>query len=89
MKQVEADSRGSVKMGAGTLYGSLNRMLDGGLIAESEKRVDPQLDDARRIYYRISSKGSTALSAEIERLQGALGRAAELKLTTKKLAYGK
>lgn len=40
MKQVEADSQGQVKMGPGTLYGSLKRMLEAGLVQESDKRVD-------------------------------------------------
>lgn len=47
MKQVEADSLGKVSMGAGTLYGSLKRMLDAGLVVESDKRLDPEMDDSR------------------------------------------
>ena len=43
MKQVEADSQGNVTMGPGTLYGSLKRMLDAGLVRESDKRVDPEM----------------------------------------------
>jgi DNA-binding PadR family transcriptional regulator len=50
MKQVEADSQGKVTMGPGTLYGSLKRMLEAGLVKESDKRVDPDMDDQRRIY---------------------------------------
>jgi DNA-binding PadR family transcriptional regulator len=45
MKQVESDSQGNVSMGAGTLYGSMKRMLDAGLIKESDKRIDPEMDD--------------------------------------------
>ncbi len=67
MKEVEADSQGKVKMGPGTLYGSLGRMLEAGLICESEKRADPELDDERRIYYRISALGRTTLAAEVRR----------------------
>src|SRR5687767_13387680 len=67
MKQVESDSQGKVRMGPGTLYGSLGRMLEAGLICESEKRVDPELDDERRIYYRISALGRTRLAAEVQR----------------------
>lgn len=67
MKQVEADSQGKVKMGPGTLYGSLGRMMKAGLITEGEKRVDPEMDDERRIYYRITAQGRGALSAELER----------------------
>jgi DNA-binding PadR family transcriptional regulator len=67
MKQVELDSHGTVKMGPGTLYGSIGRMTDAGLIRESDKRVDPQMDDARRVYYRITGAGRKALSSELER----------------------
>jgi hypothetical protein len=42
-------------------------MLEAGLICESEKRVDPELDDERRIYYRISALGRTRLAAELQR----------------------
>lgn len=67
MKQVEEDSQGKVTMGPGTLYGSISRMIDAGLIKESKKRVDPELDDERRIYYKLTAHGRTALSAELER----------------------
>ena len=67
MKQVERESHGKVKMGPGTLYGSLGRMMDAGLIRESDKRVDPGMDDERRIYYRISALGRTRLAAELQR----------------------
>lgn len=67
MKQVEADSQGKVNMGPGTLYGSLGRMIEAGLIRESDKKVDPEMDDERRIYYRITGPGQKALAAELER----------------------
>ena len=54
MKEVEADSEGKVKMGPGTLYGSLGRMLEAGLIRESDKKRDPDMDDERRVYYKIT-----------------------------------
>ncbi len=69
MKQVEGDSQGRVPMGAGTLYGSLRRMLDAGLIRESDKRVDPAIDDERRIYYAISTEGTEALATELARYE--------------------
>ena len=80
MKQVEADSEGKVSMGAGTLYGSLKRMLEAGLVKESDKRVDPELDDARRIYYAVTGAGAEALSAELDRYKRVLGRAQEIHL---------
>lgn len=67
MKQVEADSRGKVNMGPGTLYGSLGRMIEAGLIRESDKKVDPERDDERRVYYRITGLGQEALTAELQR----------------------
>src|SRR5881394_2156924 len=67
MKQVESESRGKVKMGTGTLYGSLGRMMEAGLIGESDKRVDPEMDDERRIYYKITALGQAMLEAELER----------------------
>ena len=67
MKQVESDSQGKVKMGPGTLYGSLGRMIDAGFIRESDKKVDSKLDDERRVYYKITGLGQKALSAELER----------------------
>ena len=76
MKQVEADSDGKVPMGPGTLYGSLKRMLDAGLVKESEAKVDRTLSDERRIYYAITAGGQKALAGEIERFSAlvALGR---------------
>lgn len=67
MKQVEEDSQGKVKMGPGTLYGSLGRMIDAGLIRESDKKIDPDMDDERRVYYVITAVGKKALAAELQR----------------------
>lgn len=67
MKQVEADSHGKVSMGPGTLYGSLGRMIDSGLIEEGAPRVDPEMDDERRVYYRLSANGRRALDRELKR----------------------
>ncbi len=70
MKQVRADSQGKTKMGPGTLYGSVGRMMEAGLIRESGKRIDPEMDDERRIYYEITGTGRAALEAELERYRG-------------------
>jgi DNA-binding PadR family transcriptional regulator len=80
MKQVEADTQGKVSMGPGTLYGSLKRMLDVGLVVESEKRVDPQMDDQRRIYYRMTDAGAQALAAELDRYRRIVTIASQRKL---------
>lgn len=70
MKQVESDSSGKVKMGPGTLYGSIARMIAAGLIRESDKRVDPEMNDERRIYYQLTGAGRAALEAELIRYRG-------------------
>lgn len=69
MKQVEADSEGKVSMGNGTLYGSLKRMMDARLIAEGGKKIDPSMDDQRRIYYKVTGLGQKTLTAELERYE--------------------
>ncbi len=87
MKQVEADSQGKVSMGAGTLYGSLKRMLDAGLVKESGKRLDPAMDDERRIYYRITAIGKRALASELERYAHLVTLAKDRKLSPKAFSY--
>ncbi|WP_327001847.1 PadR family transcriptional regulator [Dactylosporangium sp. NBC_01737] len=67
MKQVESDSGGKVRMGPGTLYGSIRRMTEAGLICESDKKIDPNLDDERRVYYSITAPGQQTLAAELQR----------------------
>ena len=69
MLEVEENTHGAVKMGPGTLYGSIKRMLASGLIEESDERPDPALDDERRRYYRLSGLGQRALRREAERLE--------------------
>lgn len=68
MSEVEANTQGEVKMGPGTLYGSIKRMLEAGLIEESEERPDPAMDDQRRRYYRLTGLGMRVVKAEAERL---------------------
>jgi len=88
MKEVESDSRGKVNMGTGTLYGSLGRMLDAGLIRESGKKLDPQMDDERRVYYQITALGEAALSAELERYRDVVAVAGMKQLAGNSHAYG-
>jgi DNA-binding PadR family transcriptional regulator len=88
MKQIEADSQGSIKMGPGTLYGSLKRMLDAGLVKERERRVDPHMDTERRIYYEITAIGVEVLAADLQRYQHLVNLAQERKLFPKTLAHG-
>ena len=81
MKQVERESQGKVKMGPGTLYGSLGRMMAAGLIRESGRKIDAGMDDERRIYYSITALGQRALDAELDRYRGVVAVAAEKQLT--------
>jgi DNA-binding PadR family transcriptional regulator len=78
MQEVEDTTAGQVSMGPGTLYGSIKRMLKAGLIAETDERPDPALDDSRRRYYELSGYGRRVLSAEVARLEHAV-RLAEQK----------
>jgi len=80
MLDVEANTSGSVQMGPGTLYGSIKRMLKASLIEESDERPDPELDDQRRRYYRLTGAGQRVLRLEAERLasQVAVARAKNL-----------
>src|SRR2546429_394169 len=68
MKQAASDSQNAVKLGPGTLYSTLKKMLELNQIAETAERPDPRLDDSRRRYYRITSHGRAALGAELERM---------------------
>ena len=88
MKQVESDSGGKVKMGPGTLYGSLGRMMESGLIRESDKKIDPDLDDERRIYYQITGIGQKTLAAELERYREVVAVAKAKQLPANSFAYG-
>jgi DNA-binding PadR family transcriptional regulator len=69
MQEVEKLSAGQVGMGPGTLYGSIKRMLQTGLIVETEQRPAPDQDDERRRYYRLSDFGIRVLEAEARRLE--------------------
>ncbi len=80
MKQVEVDSQEKVKMGPGTLYGSLSRMIKSGLVRESDTRKDPAMDDQRRIYYTITATGQKALEAELKRYRKVIAIAGHIPL---------
>lgn len=69
MREVASVTLGKIQMGPGTLYGTIKRMLQAGLIVESDERPDPALDDSRRRYYRITERGQSQLAAEVERLE--------------------
>jgi DNA-binding PadR family transcriptional regulator len=58
-----------VRLGTGTLYTALKRLLDEGLVEESATRPAPDLDDQRRRYYRLTRRGREALEVEARRLE--------------------
>src|SRR5438067_3857651 len=68
MQDVDRVTNGETKLGPGTLYRSIQRMLVEGLIEEIEIALDREADDDRRRYYRLSERGHAAASAEAERL---------------------
>lgn len=72
MKDVEKQTDGKIKLGPGTLYGSIKRMLAAKMIEESDERPDPAMDDERRRYYRMSGLGQTILNTECQRLDQAV-----------------
>lgn len=71
LKQVELDTEGEVRLGASTLYAAIRRLLEAGLIDELDERPTPELDDARRRYYRITGYGREVLRLEALRLERA------------------
>lgn len=68
MKEIEAQTGGQIKMGPGTLYGSIKRMLAAQMIEEADERPDPEMDDERRRYYRLTGLGEQLVRVESERL---------------------
>jgi len=72
LKAVEVETDGQISLLTGTLYRSLKRLLELGLVAESDERPDPELDDERRRYYRLTAPGQKALAAEAQRMMRAL-----------------
>lgn len=68
MLEVSRLTGGTAKMGPGTLYGTLKRMLASGLVEEADERPDPSLDDERRRYYRLTKLGAQVLRAETSRV---------------------
>ena len=91
MKQVQEDSKGKVKLGPGTLYGSIKKMLEKNLIVEVDERPDQILDDERRRYYMLTEVGRKMLSIELQRFAEALEIAKRKKLsisfTSVRLSY--
>lgn len=68
MQEIEVLTKGTFTLGPGTLYRSIQQMLERGLIVETSERDDPELGDERRRYYRLTELGQRFAEAEAERL---------------------
>jgi DNA-binding PadR family transcriptional regulator len=68
IQDVAARTGGELKLSAGTLYRSIQRMLEQGLVVETQERPAPELDDERRRYYRITPLGAAVAKAEATRM---------------------
>lgn len=82
LREVEEMTEGKSKLGPTTLYRSIRTMLDGRLIEESDERPDPESDDERRRYYRLTGFGAKVLSDEVARLESLLKAAREKSILT-------
>lgn len=80
MREVERRSDGATVMRPGSLYRALHRLLEQGLVEELDERPDPDRDDERRRYYRITDAGLAALREEAERMAAAVRAVDEKKL---------
>ena len=76
-REIALRTNGALKLGPGVLYGSINKMLEQGLIEESGDRPDPHLDDERRRYYRITRYGRKVAQAEAARMRELVQLAAQ------------
>ena len=83
MQEVDERTEGKVRLGPGTLYGSIKRMLADGMIEETDERPDPELDDERRRYYRLTDLGLRVARAEAERLERLVNTARSKKLLSR------
>ena len=75
LQEIESKSDGSVKLGTGTLYTAIKRMLASGLIERTQSQLEPDQDDERRRYYRITTLGKRVAAAEAARMEALVGLA--------------
>ncbi len=83
IKEVEVRTEGKLRLGAGTLYGGIKRMLLEGLVVVSDERPDREADDERRRYYRLTDFGHRVVSAEARRLEQLVSVAREKRLLSR------
>ena len=75
IREVDTRTDGIIRLRSGSLYTLLQRLLDEELIVESHERPDPEEDDERRRYYRVTDLGQKVLTAEARRLESAVAEA--------------
>ena len=85
IQDVAARTDGSIRLSPGTLYRSIQRMLEDGLIVETDERPSPEDDDERRRYYRLTPLGTAAAKAEAARLMDLVRMARARGLAPRKL----
>jgi DNA-binding PadR family transcriptional regulator len=83
MQEVAQHTDGQIKLGPGTLYGAIKRLVNDALIVEADERPDPQLDDERRRYYRLTDFGQRVLKAEVARISNMVAVAQRKRLIPK------
>lgn len=69
MREIVRMTEGATRLGPGGVYTTIKRLLDDGLIEECDERPDPELDDQRRRYYRLTGTGRAVAAAEVRRLE--------------------
>jgi DNA-binding PadR family transcriptional regulator len=69
MREIARMTEGAMRLGPGGVYTTIKRLLDDGLIEECDERPDPELDDQRRRYYRLTAVGRAVARAEVRRLE--------------------
>jgi DNA-binding PadR family transcriptional regulator len=85
MQDVAAGTGGNLKLNPGTLYTTIRRLLEQGLVIELDERPDPEEDDERRRYYRLSELGREVAKAEAARLRQTLAFARQAGLIRKRV----
>ena len=82
MHEVRRITGGQVKLGPGAIYTTLKRLLADGLIEESDERPDPEIDDQRRRYYRLTALGRSVAATEARQLEALVSAARGWALST-------
>jgi len=75
MAEVARITNGTIRLGPGAIYTTIRRLLDDGLIEESDERPDAELDDQRRRYYRLTALGRAVAAAEVRRFESLVSAA--------------